>query len=122
MSLSIDASQPIWRTKFSGTVTNGDLLTLARGIDILENDGRVAPKVLIDLREMSDVDVDFDTVSAVTGEVDRHQLPGTSKTGFIACTPMQYSFARTIQMLLFGQPIEIEVFEENDQALEWILK
>jgi hypothetical protein len=25
-------------------------------------------------------------------------------------------------MLLFGQPIEIEVFEENDQALEWILK
>jgi hypothetical protein len=120
MSFSVDASQPIWRTAFSETVTNDDLLKLARGIDILENDDRVAPKVLIDLRELSDVDVDFATVRAVVGEVDRHQLPGTAKTGFIARSPVQYGFARTIQMLLYGQPLDIQVFEDKDDALEWV--
>jgi hypothetical protein len=120
MSLSIDASQPIWRTTFSETVTNGDLLALARGIDILENDCRAAPKVLIDLTEMSDVDVDFATVSAVAGEVDHHRLRGKSKTGFIARSPMQYGIARTIQMLLYGQPIDMQVFEDNNDALEWV--
>lgn len=120
MSLSIDASQPIWRTTFSETVTNGDLLAWARGVEILENDGRDAPKVLIDLREMSDVDVDFATVSAVVGEVDRHQLPGKSKTGFIASSPMQFGFARTMQMLLYGRPVDIRVFEDGNDALEWV--
>ena len=120
MSLSIDASQPIWRTTFSETVTNGDLFALARGIDILENDSRVAPKVLIDLTDISDVDVDFAAVNAITEEVDRHQLPGKSKTGFIARSPMQYGFARTIQMLLHDQPVEIQVFEDKNDAIEWV--
>jgi hypothetical protein len=120
MSFSVDASQPIWRTAFSETVTNDDLLKLARGIDILENCDRVAPKVLIDLRELSDVDVDFATVRAVVGEVDRHHACGKGKTGFIARSPAQYGFARTIQMLLYGHLLEIQVFEDKNEALEWV--
>ena len=120
MSLSIDASQPIWRTILSETVTNGDLLALARSVDVLDKDGPGAPKGLIDLTKMSAVDVDFATVSAVIREVDRRHLRSDAKAGFIVRSPTQYGFARTVQMLLQGQPLEIKVFEDNNEALDWV--
>ncbi len=120
MSLSIDASQPVWRTALSATVTNDDLLALARSVDVLARDGSVSSKGLVDLREMSDVDVDFATLVVVAQEVESHRLRSDAKTGFIARSPMQYGFAGTLQMLLYGQPLEIQVFEDNEDALEWI--
>ncbi len=120
MSLSIDASQPIWRTTLSETVTNRDLLELARGIEVLESDGCIASRGLIDLSEISDVDVDFAAVTAVVGEVDRYPLRGKGKTGFIAHSPMQYGFARTVQMLLYGRRVRIRIFDDNNDALRWV--
>jgi hypothetical protein len=120
MSLSIDASQSIWRTTLSNTVTNSDLLKLARCIDVLNRETPVGPKGLVDLREISDVDIDLATLKQVKQEMDRHIVRSESKTGFIARSPMQYGIARAIQMLLYDQPIEMQVFEDNDEALKWV--
>jgi hypothetical protein len=89
----------------------GNVHTLGEG-------NRTAPTGLIDLRGISKMDIEFATLNTITSEVDSHHHQSKVKAGLITGSPMQCTYAGTIQMFFYAQPVEIQTIEHKKDALD----
>lgn len=116
----------MWRATFSEVLTNSDLFEIAKKIRALRKEGPIsAQNGLVDLRELSDADIDlnFDTLSTIASEAQDYPLSGEIKIAVMTNSPGQFGFARMFQTLLHHRQVSVHVFFEDEQdALEWISK
>ena len=119
MSCTIDVSQSIWRTTFSETLTNRDLLEVARRIGALRENG-IVRNGLVDLRTLCDMDIDYPTLNTITLEAQSHRPRSEVRTAIIANNPIQYGIARMVQTLLNGRERDVHVIENEKAALDWL--
>jgi hypothetical protein len=109
----------MWRTAVSGTMTNGDLLGLVKRIGALHEDG-IIRNGLIDLRALSDMDLDYSTLNTIMREAQSHTPRNEVRTAFIAMSPIQYCIARMFQTLLNRRNRDIQVCEDEKDAIDWL--
>ena len=124
MSYTTEMNITFWRAIFSGSFSNEDLRNLATTIRTLNKERPLAStNGLVDLRALAEIDVDFNTVSAVTSDLQDVTLANEIKIAIVTDAPIQYGFARMFQTLLNHRLIDMQLFFADEQdALTWISK
>ena len=122
MGYRIDANQNIWRVVFSRTLTNSDLLEIVQKIKTIDTNNPVAPDGIVDMRDLDNIDLGFSDVNSFDESVRGHSLPNNVKVALLADRPIQYGFARMFQTLFNHPQVELEVIEDEKDALEWLSK
>jgi len=122
MSYRMDMNPPIWRATLSGSLKNPDLLALSKKVlDLRRDDPIDTHNGLVDLRALSHIDIDFNTVSKVTTDIEGCPLTDNMRIAILARKPEQHGFARMLQAILKHEQIDIQIFYEDEQdALRWI--
>ena len=119
MSSRMDVSPTMWRTAFSGTMTNRDLLGLVKRIEALR-EGGIVRNGLIDLRALSDMDLDYSALKTIMLEAQSHAPRNEARTALIAMSPIQYGIAGMFRTLLNLQHRDSRVFDDEKDALDWL--
>jgi hypothetical protein len=120
MEYTIDANETLWRVTLSGTLSKRDLLELERLIMEMDQSSSVARHWLVDLRPLSTMDLDYRSVSKLARALGSRSLPHTERVVLLAGIPIQYGFARMFQMLSEQWHAQVEVFENEKDALNWL--
>ncbi len=120
MQYTIDVNERPWRVVLSGTMTIRDLLELRSLIMEIDESNSVASNGLVDLRSLSNTDIDNGSVSGLARALRSRPLPNTERVALLAGTPIQYGFARMFQMLNDNWHVEVGVFENEKDALDWL--
>jgi hypothetical protein len=121
MSCTVDANPSIWQLTISGTLTNRDLFDLSKLVNGPSNDAPLAPCGLVDLRGLIALDVNFSRLLGTIAAVSRRNQHERVKGAIIAKSPTQYRLARTIELLVNRRQAEIQTFEDEDDAVRWVL-
>jgi hypothetical protein len=121
MSCTVDANPSIWQLTISGTLTNRDLLDLAKLVNGPGNDAPIAPCGLVDLRGLIELDVHFSRLLGTIAAVGSRNRLERVKGAIIAKSPTQFRLARTIELLVNRRQVEMRTFESEDEALRWVL-
>jgi hypothetical protein len=119
MEYTVDAKERIWRVTFFGTMTYRDLLELEERVKKIHESNLVGLDGLVDLRELSNIHIDFVAVSGFTAALRCRSLPNKVRMAIVAMGPIQYGFARMFQTLLDHPQIEVQVFANEKDALDW---
>jgi hypothetical protein len=117
---TIYANVKIRRVAFSGTMTNRDILELGERIRKTSDGDLVKLNGLIDLRELTNIDMNFSVVSTFAAALRRRSLSNKVKVAILGNRPIQYGFARMLQSLLNHPQVEVEVFENENDAFDWL--
>jgi hypothetical protein len=80
----------------------------------------IARNGLVDLRTLSDMDIDYTTLNTIALERQSHGMRKNVRTAIITLSPVQYGIARMFQRLLNGRERDIRVFEDEPDALDWL--
>jgi hypothetical protein len=121
MSCTVDANPSIWQLTICGTLTNRDLFDLSKLVNGPSNDAPLAPRGLVDLRGLIELDVNFSRLHSTIAAVSRRKRHERVKRAIIAKSPIQYRLARTIELLVNRRQVEMQTFESEDDALRWVL-
>lgn len=121
MKYSIDEDERLWRLTLSGPMTKQDLLEVKRLIMEIDESSSVAQNRLVDLRPLSVMDIDYRSVSELARTLGSRALANTERVALLAGVPVQYGFARMFQMLSENWHAKVEVFENEEDALDWLL-
>ena len=108
-----------WAT-LHGTVTNADLLDLARKAAELEAKHAIVPHRIADFGTVDELKIDFAGVEALVRERSRKRFPNESKTALIAPDVIHYGFARMFQTLMGRSQIHVAIFPTSAEALQWL--
>jgi hypothetical protein len=119
MEYTVDTNEGIWRVTFFGTMTYQDLLELEEQVKKIHESNFVDLNGLVDLREVSNIHLDFVALSGFTAALRNRSLPNKVRVAIIAMGPIQYGYARMFQTLLNHPQIEVEVFINEKDALDW---
>jgi hypothetical protein len=120
MQYTVEALERLWRITLSGPLADRDLLELQRLIMEIDESTSVAPNLLIDLRALSHMDFDYRTVSDLARALGNRSLTNIERVALLAAIPIQYGFARMFQMLSENRHVEVRVFENENNALDWL--
>jgi hypothetical protein len=121
MQYAIDANEREWRLTLSGTMADRDLLDLEGLIMGIDESSSVAPNWLVDLRPLSNIEIDYRSVSRFAHVLGRCSLMNTERVALLAGIPIQYGFARMFQILSENWQVEVGLFENEKDALNWLL-
>lgn len=120
MQYTIDMNERYWRLTLSGTMTSQDLLQVERMNMKIDDIGPGTSNGLVDLRSLSDINIDYHSVSELAHALGGNSLPSTQKIALLAGAPIQYGYARMFQMLSEQWHVNVEVFEDEKDALVWL--
>ena len=108
------------RIEFSGTFTNQDLAHGAIDVAELEESSESIPHRIADLRAVERLEINFVGVLALALDRRRRQFKNPFKTAIIAPDLVRYGFARMFQTLNDHPQIQIAIFGEEAEALNWL--
>ncbi len=120
MQYTIDADERPWRVALSGTITVRDLLELRSVIMEIDESSSFGSNGLVDLRSLSNTDIDYGSVSRLARALRSRSLLNADRVALLAGTPIQYGFARMFQMLSDQWHVEVGLFENEKDALDWL--
>jgi len=120
MSYSVDKYQNIWQAKISEILTDDDIIGLKRKLQIFHEGYALSANGLVDLRTLTDMDIDLSTLNNLTSEMEVHLSRNEIKMAFMVESPIQYGIARMFRIILSPWKTDVRLFEEEKEALEWI--
>jgi hypothetical protein len=120
MQYTIDANGEPCRLTLSGTMANRDLLDLEGLIMGIDESSSVAPNWLVDLRSLSNMEIDYRSVSGFAHVLGRCSLMNTERVALLGGTQIQYGFARMFQIISENWQVEVGLFENEKDALDWL--
>ena len=113
--------QKILVSQFKGRLT-GELLTSYYEKIISLDDGSTEYAELVDFRSVTEIDIESDTLSNVANKIT--SLYGASETkmkcAVIAGSDLAYGLSRMYEMGESPETIEIGVFRDLPEALDWL--
>ncbi|MDE3056545.1 MAG: hypothetical protein KGJ59_01125 [Bacteroidota bacterium] len=121
MPYTLETSKSLWRVIFSGTVIRDDLRSLVVKAEGLEKASAIGVNRLIDLRGAQAINIEFSDVSDFVARRRSFKLPNNVKSAFLTSDPVQFGFARMFQTILDHPQITVEVFENEKEALDWLM-
>lgn len=117
---TVDESQAIIRITLSGTLTNPELVALARDLVRIESAAGVVPNRLTDVRPVTHLEIDFRGVLAYSTQRLRARFPNSFKSAVVANDVVHYGFARMFETLNDHPQIVIAIFSDEREALRWL--
>jgi len=123
MSYTMVVHPAYWRAVFSGSFINDDFRNLITKIRKIRDDSPlVPPNGIIDMRELSTIDLDFGAVMAVANARQNGSNGKEMRIAIVADAPIQYGYARMFLTLLNHRQVNIRVFLDDEQGVfQWIL-
>jgi hypothetical protein len=101
-------------------MTYHDLLELEERVKKIDESNFVEQNGLVDLRALSILDIDLTAVGMFAAALRSRSLPNKVRVAIIAMGPIQCGYARMFQTLLNHPQIEVEVFINEKDALDWL--
>ncbi len=120
MAFAIQTDEPIVRIDLSGTLTNDNLLGLARDMLAYEGKLSVIPHRLTDVRAVTRLEITFNDIFRLAERRLAQKFPNVFKSAIIASDVVHYGFARMFQTLNDHPQISIANFSDSPQALRWL--
>jgi len=121
MPYQISYDGPILVVRFSGIVTESDLVGSAEDVIALEDRGRNTRPRLTDLREVSDSPIGYAEVANIANRVGHRPLSSAIRSAFLVSQPVQFGFARMFQTLNQHPQVTVGIFEDEAAARHWLI-
>ncbi len=118
MPHSIDRAPEFIKVKYWGTLTVEDVrivVDTALNAENIKYVNRVE-----DIREVDYVSLGFRELMDFSRKLKNIELPHAVKTAILTGNPLQYGIARMFQMIVDHPHMKIEVFSEEEKAINWI--
>jgi hypothetical protein len=122
MPYEISYDGPILVVRYSGIVTEGDLVGSVNDVLVLEDHGRNSRPRLTDLRAASDSPIGYAEVASIADRVGHRPLSSTIRSAFLVDQPVQFGFARMFQTLNEHPQITIRIFDDEAAARRWLVE
>ena len=121
MPYQVSYDGPILVVRFSGIVTESDLVGSADAVMNLEDRGRNSRPRLTDLRGVADSPIGYSQVASIAERVGARPLSSAIRSAFLVDRPVQLGFARMFQTLNKHPQVTVDIFEDEAAARRWLL-
>jgi hypothetical protein len=108
-----------YSARLSGVLDRADLDALTAEVERLEDAGVLIDR-LTDLTPLERIDVGFEEVFAVAQRRAERKVTAPIRSALVANRPVQFGFARMFQMLNDNPRILIRIFDNLQEAQQWL--
>jgi hypothetical protein len=120
MSLEIHHETDLVRVVLKGSLTEADLIALAKEAEETERNAGVSPNRLTDGSAVSEIAITFNQMQAFASRRRVATLKNRMRSAIVAPGPLRYGFARMFQTLNDNPKIEISIFGDVAAARRWL--
>lgn len=120
MSFTVVEEADFVRVKMFGVLTSRDIAELVNAVDEVEKNRDPMPNRLADMREVTEMQIRYPDVSMLAEARRGRQFPNSFKSAIVVGSSVQSGVARMFRTLNDNPQIQIEVFEDEAAALEWL--
>jgi hypothetical protein len=121
MPIALFQKDGIVHLVFEGEVAGKDLEGMAAELEELEATMARTPNRLADLSRLTEsADITFNDVLALANRRRTLRRANASRTAIVARHPIAIAFAQMFQALNDHPLVTIELFSDQDTALEWL--
>jgi hypothetical protein len=120
MPLEIHHETDLVRVVLKGTLTEADLVALAKEAEETERNAGVSPNRLTDGTAVSEITITFHQMQAFALRRRTATVKNKMRSAIVAPGPLRYGFARMFQTLNDNPKIEISIFGDTAAAVRWL--
>jgi hypothetical protein len=120
MSYHFANEDGVLRIRLSGCININDLSQGLAEIEKLEDSFEITPNRIVDLTQVTDVDLPFETVKQLAARRKAKVFKNPVKTAVIAPRAVHIGFASMLQSLIPHPQMEVRVFRNAPDAIAWI--
>jgi hypothetical protein len=122
MPYSIDTCTEFIKVTYTGTLNNEDIHGVLRdGLKTNDKELKLTNR-LEDMRKLKGIKIRFEDLMGFTENIRTIQLPQIVKTAILTGNPLQYGTARMFQSILEHPQMKIQIFSNEEEAHNWLLK
>jgi len=122
MSYIIEARDNIRTVAFTGSLASRDLAEVAERLSVARRHNPQAMNILAELSGLSDIEIDIASMENFAAGLLHLTLTENIKIAFVAKTMIQDSYAESFRILMEHPQIEVQVFQNERDAYEWLSK
>ena len=108
-----------YSARLSGILDRADLDALMEEVERLEDAGVLLDR-LTDLTPLERIDVGFEDVYSLAAHRAERKVTVPIRSALVANRPVQFGFARMFQMLNDNPRILIRIFDNLEEAQQWL--